>query len=207
MDEQEYMTDFFTQIFHPPKKSNLPTVFLDRDGTIIYDRHHLSSKNQVRIYKSAIEGIRLLNERNFNVVVVTNQSAVARNLLNKRDLFEINKFLYEQLKAAGVLISAVYSCPHHPEGVLKSYKIICDCRKPKTAMYEKAISDFNTPLNKVFLIGDMTSDIEAGRNLHTPTILLQTGYAGLDGTYKVKPNYIARNLFFAARLIVSREIV
>jgi len=200
------MTDFFTQIFHEPKRPNLPTVFLDRDGTIIYDRHHLTSKDQIRIYKSAIEGIRLLNERNFNVVVVTNQSAVARNLLNKKDLFEINKFLYQQLKVAGALITAVYSCPHHPEGVIKSYKIICDCRKPKTAMYEKAISDFNTRINKAFLIGDMTSDIKAGKNLRIPTILVQTGHAGLDKTYNVKPNYKARNLFFAARLIVSREI-
>lgn len=196
------MTNFFTQIFHQPRRPNLPTVFLDRDGTIIYDRHHLTSKNQIRVYKSAIEGIRLLNERNFNVVVVSNQSVVARDLLNKKGLFEINELLYEQLKAAGALITAVYSCPHHPEGVLKSYKIICDCRKPKTAMYEKAISDFNTHFNKAFLIGDMTSDIKAGRNLRIPTILVQTGHAGLDKTYNVKPNYKAQNLFFAVRLIV-----
>lgn len=198
------MSDFFTQVYHPSKKAGAPVVFLDRDGTIIHEAHHLTSEKQLRIYKNAVEAIKLLNSQGFHVVAVSNQSVVARGMVSEEKLLKINDILYKRLAEKGAKISAFYSCPHHPEGVVEKYSIRCGCRKPKTLMFERAVSDFDTTLKKASLVGDMTSDIKAGENLAIPTILVKTGYGGTDRRYKVKPDFQAKNLLAAARIVAGK---
>lgn len=200
------MAGFFTQIYHRPRREGTPIIFLDRDGTIIYEVHHLVSEKQLRIYKNAVEAIKFFNSLGLHVVVVSNQSVVARGMLSEEKLLKINDILYERLVRKGAEISAIYSCPHHPEGTVKRYSIHCECRKPETLMFKRAVSDFATTLKKASLVGDMTSDIKVGENLAIPSILVKTGYGGTDGRYDVKPDFQAKNLLAAAN-IVARKIL
>lgn len=198
--------DFFTQIYHRPRKSDTPIVFLDRDGVIIREVHHLTSEKQLRPFKNPVEALKLFNSLGLHVVVVSNQSVVARGMLGEEKLLEINDILYRRLMDKGAKISAFYSCPHHPEGIVKRYSIRCECRKPGILMFKKAASDFNTTLKKASLVGDMTSDIKAGENLGIPTILVKTGYGGTDGRYEVNPDFQVKDILAAAN-IVARKIL
>jgi len=109
------------------------------------------------------------------------------------------------LAKKNIRIKETYFCPHHPEAKIKKYRKKCHCRKPGPGMLLKAKKEFNLDLNHSFLIGDKTSDILAGKNAGCMTILVQTGYAGKDGLFKVNPDYTAEDLLSAIKLINSKK--
>lgn len=152
------------------------TVFLDRDGTINREVHHLRRVDQLELLDGAAEAIRLLNEHGARVVVVTNQAAIGRGLLNEAGLDDIHAALDAVLAQHGARIDAVYSCPHHPTEAIGAYRVECSCRKPRPGSLQRAALELGVELEGAFMIGDKRSDLEAGRAVGCRTILVRTGY-------------------------------
>lgn len=183
-------------------------VFLDRDGVITQDPPHFAHRiDQLEIIPNSAEAIRLLNENGFKVVVVSNQSGVARGYYQEWDIGIFNHAMEEELKKEGAFIDAIYYCPHHPEGKIERYRIDCDCRKPKPGMLKQAENDLNLDLKRSFMVGDKVTDIEAGYSVGCKTILVLTGH-GKDEFKKVdamsiKPNYTSKDLYNASKIITN----
>ncbi|MFH1545345.1 MAG: D-glycero-beta-D-manno-heptose 1,7-bisphosphate 7-phosphatase [archaeon] len=173
-------------------------VFLDRDGTINEEKNYLSREEDFKFIPGTIEGLKLLREKGFKLIVVTNQSGIGRGFVEGKQVERINKKMKEELKEEEVELDAVYVCPHTPEEG-------CDCRKPKNALVKIAEKEFKLDLKKSFFVGDKTIDIQLGKNCNGRTILLKTGYGGSDKKFKVKPDYIAEDLRNAAEIILSEE--
>jgi D-glycero-D-manno-heptose 1,7-bisphosphate phosphatase len=147
-------------------------VFLDRDGTIIEDVGYLSDISQIRILPGATEAIRLLNNIGFKVIIVTNQAGVARGYFTESRANEINEKLRQLLADHGSIVDRIYYCPHHIEGIVEKYKIECNCRKPNPGMIEQAVKELDIDISNSFMIGDKSSDIEAGRRAGCKTIYI-----------------------------------
>lgn len=138
-----------------------PAAFLDRDGVLNIDHGYVHRIDTLDVVDGAAEAVRLLNEAGYLVIVVTNQSGVARGLYGEDDVTRFNAELARRLAADGARIDAFYYCPHHPDGVVARYAIACDCRKPKPGLLEQAARDFAIDRAASFLIGDKDGDQEA----------------------------------------------
>jgi histidinol-phosphate phosphatase family protein len=176
-------------------------VFLDRDGTINKEVNVLRSLKQLRILPGAGAAIKKLNRLGFLVIVVTNQPVVARGWLTKKEVDEIHTVMVKRVGKSGAKIDAIYYCPHHPEANLKKYRLTCRCRKPNIGMVLSAAKKFGVNLRKSFMVGDSTRDILTGKRAGLKTVLVKTGYAGLDGKYRVEPDFTAKDLRSAANII------
>jgi len=153
-----------------------PAVFLDRDGTIVREVEYLRSPQELRLLPRAGEAIRRLNEAGFAVIVVTNQSGIARGLLTEDDLEEIHTVLRRRLARRGARLEAIYWCPHHPEAPLLEYRRRCRCRKPSPGMLLRAGRELDLDLAQCYAIGDGERDVEAGQRAGCRTVLVRTGY-------------------------------
>jgi len=131
-------------------------VFLDRDGTIARDVPYCSRPEDFELLPGTAEGIKLLNEHGFKVVVVTNQSGIARGYFTERMLAKIHQKMITKLANHGANIYAIYYCPHHPDAN-------CDCRKPKPKMVLQAAIDLDINLSQSYVIGDGEMDVELAR--------------------------------------------
>lgn len=138
-----------------------PAAFLDRDGVLNVDHGYAHRADQLDWVKGAQEAVRLLNEAGFTVIVVTNQSGVARGMYSEADIHAFHAHMQEALNAQGAHIDAFYHCPHHPEGSVEAFTGACDCRKPGTGMLEQAAREWPLDLERSFLIGDRDGDMEA----------------------------------------------
>jgi D,D-heptose 1,7-bisphosphate phosphatase len=176
-------------------------VFLDRDGTLNKEVDVLRDLRQLRVLQGVPAAIRVLNKLGYLVVVVTNQPVIARGWLTPKGVEEIHDVLRARLKRRGAHINAVYYCPHHPSANLKKYRAVCKCRKPATGMIDQAIKDLKITRRGSFMIGDATSDMLAGKKAKLTAILVKTGYAGKDGKYKIKPDFTAKDLQAAVKII------
>jgi len=136
-------------------------AFLDRDGVLNVDHGYVHRPESLALVPGAAEAVRLLNEAGRLVIVVTNQSGVARGLYGEDDVNRFNDELARRLAADGGRIDAFYHCPHHPEGTVARYAVRCDCRKPKPGLLQQAARDFVIDRAESFLIGDRDSDLEA----------------------------------------------
>ena len=136
-------------------------LFLDRDGVINVDVGYLSDPAQLEFIPGAIEAMKEAQTRGYDIIVVTNQSGVARGYYTEEDVQALHADMSRRLAAEGVSILAYYYCPHHPEGTVEAYKKACDCRKPNPGMLTKAIEEWNVDVDGSFLVGDKPSDVEA----------------------------------------------
>lgn len=203
---------FFKQIYKKKDASLRKTVFLDRDGTLVDNKvAYISDPSQIHLLPNVAEGIKRLNNDNRVLIVVTNQPVIARGLATIKTVKLINNVLVAMLNKKSAYLSAIYFCPHHPERhhpdippSSMKYRIECECRKPKLAMFKKAIRDFNINLEEAFIIGDRTSDIEAGKNLGITSILVQTSYGGSDNTSPSKPDHVVSDFNHAVDIICKR---
>ena len=182
-----------------------PAIFLDRDGTINEDPGYLTHPSEVRLLPGVGEALRLLQEQGFCLVVVSNQSGVARGLLTEAMLEQIHVKLEALLHAEGVSLRGLYYCPHHPEGA-PPYGQACDCRKPKGGLVERAAREHGLDLSRSYVIGDQHIDIELARQMGMPAILVLTGQGRLNLTSgQIQPDYVAPDLAAAARWILQRQ--
>lgn len=169
-------------------------VFLDRDGTINKEVGYLASVNEFEFLPEVIKALKILSSTDYRIIILTNQSGIARGYLNEKTLKRIHEKMCDDLENEGVRIDGVYYCPHHPDEK-------CECRKPNIGLIKKAKEDFNLNLKESYMIGDSTRDIKTGMNAGCKTILVETGYAGRDGLYKVNPDHNVSNLFEAIKII------
>ncbi len=162
------------------KKTGRRAVFLDRDGTIIYDRGYLRDPEQVQLLPGAGEALSRLRKEGFYLVLVSNQSGIGRGLMTSEDLKQVHRRLVTLLAKHSVRLDGVYYCPHAPwEG--------CICRKPAPGMLLRAADELGINLTGSFMVGDKSEDIEAGKRAGCRTILIGTGQNVLDLT----PDYLA----------------
>lgn len=150
-------------------------VFLDRDGTIIEDADYLTGPEQIRILPGVPKALRRLREAGFLLVVVTNQSAIARGLLTEEKLALIHAELDRRLAAEGAAVDAYYHCPHLPEGTVERYARACDCRKPAPGLLVRAAQEWGIDLARSHAVGDAERDVEAGRRAGCCTVLIGGG--------------------------------
>tara|TARA_B100000029_G_scaffold503165_1_gene579639 strand:+ start:539 stop:1027 length:489 start_codon:yes stop_codon:yes gene_type:complete len=149
-------------------------VFLDRDGVINEERKdYVKNLNEFIILKGISKAIKLLKEKNFLVIIVTNQSAINRNLLTVDELNKIHDHLQDILKKDNAVCDAIYYCPHKPDEN-------CNCRKPKPGLLLRATQENNIDLKNSFLIGDSMTDIEAANAIGCKGILLKENESLLD---------------------------
>ncbi len=182
-------------------------VFLDRDGTINREVDHLKSHNLMELLPGVGQAIRRLNRSEFRCCVVTNQPVIARGECTTEDLQRIHNKMETLLGHSGAYLDRIYYCPHHPDagfqGERADLKIVCDCRKPGTGMIDRAVSDFNIERENSWLVGDTTVDIATAHRAGLKSILVETGYAGLDYREWATPDYIVPDLETAVSFILD----
>jgi len=142
-------------------RSLRPAAFLDRDGVLNVDHGYVYLPERLEWIAGAPEAVRLLNEAGYTVIVVTNQSGVARGYFDETAVHTFNAHLQAGLAAHGAHVDAFYYCPHHPDGTVKDFAIDCLCRKPGTGMLEQAAADWPIDRAKSFMIGDRDGDVGA----------------------------------------------
>ena len=161
-------------------------IFLDRDGTINVEKDYIYKSEDLVFEEGSIEALKTFKNLGYILIVVSNQSGIARGYFTEADLNIFNNNMNEILKKNGVEITEFYCCPHHPDGIGK-YKKVCECRKPNNKMIEDAIKKYNIDREKSYMIGDKISDIGAGLKSNLKTVLVKTGY-GLKDMEKVDKN-------------------
>ena len=171
-------------------------VFFDRDGTLNEDPGYLGDPNHLKLFPHTGEGLSILkNNLNFKLVVISNQSGIARGLISKEMVDSVNSEINILLKKDNVSIDAFYYCPSHPEF---SSKEDCWCRKPSPELVFKAAKDFKIDLTKSYFVGDSVTDIECGMNAGLKTILVKTGYGEESFSILQKqnkfPTFVAQNI-------------
>ncbi|MFT6926954.1 MAG: D-glycero-D-manno-heptose 1,7-bisphosphate phosphatase [Psychromonas sp.] len=137
-------------------------VFLDRDGVINTDNGYVSQRDDFEFIDGVIDACKVLKEKGYLLVVITNQSGIARGYFSEEQFHTLTEWMDWSLADRGVDLDGVYYCPHHAEKGIGEYKIDCDCRKPKPGMLNSAIADLNIDAGQSILIGDKVSDIQAG---------------------------------------------
>ena len=141
----------------------VPTLFLDRDGVLIEDSGYPSSKSDIRWIPTAFEALRALKRRGFRLIVVTNQSAVARGYMSFQDLVVLQGYINDRFDQEGCGFDAIYVAPTHPDGSIWPWNRSSTWRKPESGMLEAAIRDYGVDRKRAALVGDSLRDIEAGR--------------------------------------------
>jgi len=182
-------------------------VFLDRDGTISEEVGYVNHVSRLQLYPWSAEAIRKLNGAGWPVIMVTNQSGVARGYFSEELVREVHQKMTGELAAHGAKLDGIYYCPHHPTGQLQAYRIDCRCRKPLTGMLEEAAKRFHIDLRSSYVVGDGYRDMQLGFNAGARTILVLTGYG--RGEYEHQrhrwprqPDWIAENLLEAVDIIL-----
>lgn len=176
-----------------------PAVFLDRDGTILVEKDYLADPADAELIAGAAHGMRRLAEAGFTLVVVSNQSGIARGLYGEAEYRAVEARMLELLAAEGVRIGASYHCPHHPD-----FTADCDCRKPRPGMFQRAIREHGLDGGASWLVGDRLRDLEPGEGLGARAILVRTGYgAGEADQARERGIPVARDLADAAGMILA----
>jgi D-glycero-D-manno-heptose 1,7-bisphosphate phosphatase len=184
-----------------------PAVFIDRDGTINEQMGYINHVSRFKILPGVPQAIRMLNRHGFLVLVVSNQSGVARGYY-PMDLVEtIHHLMVAHIKEKKGVIDAVFFCPHHPAGSVQEFSRECNCRKPKTGLIEQACKSFEIDLRRSFVVGDMCTDIELAHRAGLKGVLVKTGYGLGEIEYilprkTAKPAHIAADLLDAVRWIM-----
>jgi histidinol-phosphate phosphatase family protein len=182
-----------------------PTIILDRDGVIINDSGHVSRISEVVFIPESLASIKVLCEAGFRVIVITNQPAIARGIATPTSIEDIHTLIDVELAQINAYISEYYYCPHHPdggfEGEVEKLKIVCDCRKPKIALYTKANSDFPMNLSCSYAVGDSWRDYQAAK-------MFGIEFLGIEEDNWIEnesPRNIFINLAEACKFIMSQR--
>ncbi|HEX9020654.1 MAG TPA: HAD family hydrolase [Nitrospirota bacterium] len=185
-------------------------VFLDRDGTVNEEVGYLSDLGKLRLIPGAGAAIRRLNEAGLTVVLVTNQSGVARGYFPESFVHETHALLADMLKEEGARLDGIYFCPHHPTAGDSGYTVACDCRKPGTGLIDRAARDLALDIRNSYVVGDKWSDVELGQRAGAHTVLVRTGFAHNDPgnvrpAHVSAPDFIAHTLVEAVEWILERS--
>jgi D-glycero-D-manno-heptose 1,7-bisphosphate phosphatase len=179
-----------------PRKESESVVILDRDGTIVVDRHYLSDPDCLEFEAGAPEGLRAMYEDGCRLVVITNQSGIGRGLFSHGQLREIHDRLGRMVESIGARLEGIYYCPHLPDDG-------CGCRKPQIGLFSQAASELGFAASSATVIGDKMSDIEFGHRAQADTILVAADSYCLAS--RPKPDFVVMDLVQAAEIIAARR--
>jgi D-glycero-D-manno-heptose 1,7-bisphosphate phosphatase len=177
-------------------------IFLDKDGTLIDDVPYNVNPARITLLPGVAEGLRCLHGAGYRLIVVSNQSGVARGYFREEALRAVEDRLRGLLAEAGVPLDGFYYCPHHPDGLAPGYAVDCDCRKPAPGLILRAAADFGIDLNRSWLAGDILNDVEAGRRAGCRTVLIDNGHE-TEWAFSPQrlPHHLAADLREAAAII------
>jgi D-glycero-D-manno-heptose 1,7-bisphosphate phosphatase len=179
-------------------------VFLDKDGTLIDDLPYNVDPALIKLRDGVGTGLHLLYKADYCLVIVSNQSGVARGLFPEESLLEVEAKLTTLLRPFGVELHGFYYCPHFLGGSVSKYSISCDCRKPRPGLLLKSAVEMRIDLSGSWLIGNSLDDIEAGHRAGCRTILLESNYTTSHDALSLRvPDYYATDLESAAGIILS----
>lgn len=164
-------------------KGSSKAVFVDRDGTLIVDVGYPRDPELVEFLPGALNALRRLDQLGFSIVVVSNQSGIGRGLVSKLEAEQVHQRFIDRLEEFGIQLSGAYYCPHAPTDG-------CDCRKPAPGLIMRAAKDLNLSPEQSFLIGDKSSDVEAGKSAHCRTLLLSSD--SLAQTWNPPPTWLVK---------------
>lgn len=185
-----------------------PAVFLDRDGTINEQMGYINHISRFVMLPRAAAAIRLLNEQGIPVVVVSNQSGLARGYFPESLIGEVHAKMNGALAEGGAHVDGIYYCPHHPEAQEERFRLACNCRKPKPGLFLQAAAELDLDLGRSYVVGDRWSDLKAAAAVQAKGVLVLTGYGRGDYEYigpaqPVQPTYVADDLYAAVQWIVQ----
>lgn len=185
-----------------------PAIFFDRDGTLNEEVGYAGRPDQFHIYPYAAAAVRLVNQRGWAAVVVTNQAGVARGYYAEAAVEELHRLLAADLEAGGARLDGIYYCPHHPQGTVPGYGGACGCRKPAPGLLRRAAQDLDLDLAASWVIGDRDVDLELARAVGARAALVRTGYgkntlAALEVAAAARPDHVASDALAATRWILE----
>jgi D-glycero-D-manno-heptose 1,7-bisphosphate phosphatase len=180
-------------------------VFLDRDGTLVHPYHYPSRPEHLRLFDGIEPELRRLQGAGFCLVVITNQSGLARGLFTEADLACMHDWLQHRLARASVHLDGIYYCPHHVEGSVPELSIACACRKPEPGMLLRAARDLGLDLARSWLVGDILDDVQAGNRAGCRTVLVDLGTEARPTESERTPGFVARDTVHALRIVQAME--
>lgn len=184
----------------------MQAIFLDKDGTLIRDVPHNVDPDLVELSGKAGEGLHLLQQRGYHLIVISNQPGVAKGLFTEAELEPVEIRIAELLSREQVVLDGFYYCPHHPDGSVPGYAAECDCRKPMPGMLLRAARENGIELARSWMIGDILNDIEAGKRAGCRTVLIDNGN---ETEWKISPeripDLVVLDLHAAALAIVRQD--
>jgi histidinol-phosphate phosphatase family protein len=182
------------------------SVFLDKDGTLIEDDPWDRTPEHIRLMPGTVEGLRLLHQAGYALVVITNQAGVAQGRFTFDAIAHEEMALRMRLARFGIALSGFYVCPHHPDGTIAAYRTQCLCRKPKPGLLMQAACELHLDLSRSWMVGDILHDVEAGRSAGCGTVLLTNGHeTEWDMSPMRWPDLLADNLLETAHLILAAD--
>ncbi len=184
--------------------NNNKAVFIDKDGTLIPDIPYNVNPDLITISEEVIQGLQLLKSEGFLLIIISNQSGVARGYFKIEALKDVENKIAELLSEHQIKIDGFYFCPHYTEGSVKEYAVACNCRKPKPGLILQACKDHNIDAQTSWMIGDILNDVEAGNTAGCKTVLIDNGNETERITGDTRtPTYLATGFLKAASFIVN----
>jgi D-glycero-D-manno-heptose 1,7-bisphosphate phosphatase len=179
-------------------------MFLDKDGTLIPDIPYNVDPEKIALSNDAIAGLIELQSEGYKLIIISNQSGVAKGYFTEDKLHAVADKIKELLVSEGLRLDGFYYCPHHPQGTLPGYNIECECRKPAAGMLFKAATEHDVRLESSWMIGDILNDVEAGNRAGCKTVLIDNGNETewVDGPYRT-PTITCENINEAAGRLLT----
>jgi len=183
-------------------------IFLDRDGTINEEMGYINHIERFKMFDFVPESIRIFRRLGYKIIIVTNQSGIARGYFTEKLLNEVHGKLIKQLERSGAAVDDIYYCPHHPTEGKPPYRMDCDCRKPKPGMILRAMEDWDLDLSQCLLVGDRHKDVRFAKNLEIRSAMVLTGYGLGEYTYQrenweYQPDLMGENLLEVAKKLLQ----
>ncbi len=182
-------------------------VFIDRDGTLNVEKDYLYKISDFEFVPHGPQAVRLLNENGFKVIVISNQSGIARGYFKTDDVQKLHDHIGKELEKEKARIDAFFYCPHHPDGTVAEFRRTCECRKPAPGMVLEAAARFDLDLSQCFVVGDHLSDMLLKKSVPVTTVLVKTGHGErtLSQLQEIKPDYIEEDLLRAVERILYQS--
>lgn len=185
-------------------------VFIDRDGCLTEEVGYVNHVSRIRLLPRTADAIRRLNGAGVPAVMVTNQAGIARGYFTEALLHAVNAEMVRQLAAAGARLDGLYVCPHHPTEGEPPYRMICDCRKPRPGLLQRAARDLRLDLASSVMVGDKISDVAVGQSVGAAGVLVLTGYGRGEWEHQraqwtSKPDHVAEDLLDAVDWALARR--
>jgi len=185
-------------------------VFIDRDGCLTDEVGYVNHVSRIRLLPRTGEAVRRLNQAGVPAVMVTNQAGIARGYFSEDVLHAVNTEMVRQLAAHGARLDGLYVCTHHPHEGQPPYRAVCDCRKPRPGLLQRAAHELDLDLAASVMVGDRISDVAVGQTVGAAGVLVLTGYGRGEWEHQrhdwtVKPDHVAEDLLDAVAWVLAER--